>query len=161
MSKFTGINATFARSIEDFETKVKSKIQKIDKAVVIGIGKKLVQYSAFGDPSTWKSTNYKWPKGYTPGHFILNWQVGIDSPPVGEIKGTNMVRKDAETIAIERLSHLGRWTVGHKYYFVNNVPYGKIIDDGLHSYQVPPPGIIARVRQEYPQIVKKAIAEVG
>lgn len=130
-----------------FIFKAKKTVQEITKAVNIEIGTRLVNYSAIGNPPEWHPPY--WPKGYVPGHFINNWQVGIDVKPTGIIPGS-----DASGMgSIERLSHLGRWQVGHTFYFVNNLPYAQLLESGTHSYQVGPQGMVGRVRMEFRQIV--------
>jgi hypothetical protein len=151
---------SLARLLDKVE-RTKSKVQAIDREILKETAKRLIQYSAFGDPSTWASTKGKWPKGYTPGHFILNWQLGIDTVPTTEVQATNISRIQAEGIALERLSHMGRWTAGHTYNFTNTAPYAARLESGLGSRQVGPKGMVGRVSLEFSQIVKHAIAKVG
>jgi hypothetical protein len=155
------INSQSLARLFDKVDKAKSKIQEIDREILKETARRLIEYSAFGNPFTWHSTKGKWPKGYTPGHFIMNWQLGIDTLPAGEIQGTSISRIQAESVALERLSHMGRWTAGHTYNFVNNAPYAAGLESGLGSHQVPPKGIVGRVALEFPQIVKYAIQKVG
>jgi hypothetical protein len=161
MSNAGSIKVQYEAFKDAFMDKTKSRVQAIQKEILLQIGTRLVDYSAFGQPQFWHSTKGKWPKGYTPGHFILNWQLGIDSVQTQEISGANISRIQAEGIAKERFTHLGRWQVGHVYTFANTAPYAQLLETGLHSWQVMSPGIITRVILEYPQILKDAIAKVG
>lgn len=161
MSNAGSIKLQYEAFKNAFMDKAKSKVQAIHREVLLEVGARLVDYSAFGQPQFWNSTKGRWPKGYTPGHFIMNWQLGIDSVPTQEIVGTNISRTAAEGIAKERLSHIGRWQVGHVYTFSNTAPYAALLETGLHSWQVMSPGILTRVILEYPQILKDAIAKVG
>jgi hypothetical protein len=147
------INLKARTDIYKFVEKAKGKVQKLTKEVLLEIGTKLVDRSPVGDPLTWQRPY--WPKGYAPGHFINNWQVGIDQIPKGIIAGVDPTGSASK----ERLSHLGRWQVGHTYYFVNNLPYAKALEQG-HSAQCPPSGMIGLTRLEFKQIVKDVEARV-
>jgi len=126
----------------------------INKEVVLEIGRRLVSYSVIGNPDLWHPPYY--PKGYHPGHFINNWQIGIDSPPVGEIAGYDA----SGEASYERLTHVGRWTVGHTFYIVNNVKYAAALENG-HSSQIRPQGMVGRVMLEVPQIIHDAEVKVA
>jgi hypothetical protein len=151
----SSINAKATSDMFKFISKAKGTIQAVNREVLLEIGRRLVHYSAIGNPLEWKTAPY-WPKGYVPGHFINNWQVGIDQKPRGVIPTI-----DASGVgSLERMSHLGRWTVGHTYYFANNLPYAALLETGTHSLQVGPMGMVGRVRLEFRQIVKEAEAKV-
>ncbi len=126
--------------------KARRTLQKFAKAVYLEIGYRIVQRSPVGDPATWHPAY--WPKGYIPGHFINNWQVGIDQIPKGTFSHIDPMGADSYA----RLQKLGRWQLGHTYYFVNNLPYAKALEEG-HSGQAPM-GIIGLTRKEFKQIVK-------
>lgn len=143
-----GINAKAATDMFRFTEKAKGKIQRMTKEVLLEIGYRLVYRSPVGDPTTWNPAY--WPKGYIPGHFKNNWQVGIDKRPNGIIPGVDATGSNS----LERLSHLGRWQVGHVYYFVNNVRYAYALEMGW-SPQSPPHGMVGLIRREYPQIVRQ------
>jgi hypothetical protein len=130
-------------------------IEKIGKETLLEIGKRLINRSAVGNPATWHPP--RWPKGYIPGHFINNWQLGIDSVPTGVIAGSD----PTGAASTERLSQFGDKVIGHKFYFVNNVPYARILEDGGHSPQVPPQGMVGLTSIEFPQIVEEAERNVN
>src|SRR3989304_3533920 len=117
------INASFHSSIADFIFKAKSTIGKIEVEALKEVGRRIVARSVVGNPALWHPP--RWPKGYHPGHFINNWQLGIDSIPSSEISGSD----PTGLLSLERLSHFGRWPVGHTYYFVNNVPYAQLLEN--------------------------------
>lgn len=148
------INAQFGSDLYDFFEVAKSTAQAISKEVLLEVGKRLVDYSPIGNPPEWKKPY--WPKGYIPGHFINNWQVGIDEEPEGVIEAIDGSGQGS----LERLSHLGRWTIGHQYYFVNNLPYAEVLELGTWSLQVGPMGMIGRVEMEFDDIVNKAFNTV-
>jgi hypothetical protein len=151
MSDPKSINAKANTDIFRFVEKAKGKIQKLSREVLLEVGRRLVERSPVGFPPSWNPPY--WPKDYHPGHFINNWQVGRDSRPTGIIEGIDPT--GAETL--ERLSHLGRWQVGHIYYFVNNLPYAYRLETGW-SPQSSPGGMVGLIRREFPQIVKEVEA---
>lgn len=147
------INAKAQDGIFRFILKGKGAIQTVTKMALIGIGERLHYYSVVGDPTYWK---HKPHKGYIPGHFINNWQVGVDVIPTGVIAGAD----PSGTASLERMKKaIPRWPVGHTYYFVNNVPYARLLESGHHSLLVPPGGMVGRTVMEYPQIVRAAEIE--
>jgi len=150
-----GINAQASSEILNHILKTKSAHQKVTKAVLMEIGRRLVDYSPRGNPDNW-SPPY-WPKGYVPGLFCNNWQLGIDSVPGDglSLEAPIDVPDETGSGSLERLSHLGRWTVGHQYYFTNNLPYAEELELG-YSNQAPY-GMIAKVEMELPQIVRDAV----
>lgn len=149
------INAKAQDGIFRWILKGKNAIQEATKLTLIKIGERLVDYSAFGDPSLWNPPY--WPKGYVPGHFINNWQLGVDEFPVGVIAGEDDREGTAARARMRKA--IPRWPVGHTYYFVNNVPYARLLETGEHSTQVPPRGMVGRVVMEFPQIVREAEIE--
>lgn len=147
----SSINAKAATDMFNIIYKARSAIQKVTKATLLEIGYRLVARSAIGDPNTWHPPY--WPKGYTPGTFINNWQLGIDEVPrETQVSGPNELGTESYT----RFSKLGRWPAGHTYYFVNNLPYAKLLESGTHSPQVPPGGMVGLTVLEFPQIVREA-----
>ncbi len=153
------IGTEFVNAIDQFIGLTKSMSQTVNREIVLEIGRELVNYSPIGNPTDWHPAY--WPKGYEPGLFINNWQVGIDEIPQDVIN-----EPDASgQAALERLSHLGRWTIGHTYYFVNNVrnkkgeAYGEYLEMGW-SPQCPPQGMVGRVSMNFQNIVDQATAKV-
>lgn len=151
MSSVDSLNAEFLQGVFGFISRSKNAIHQCTRYALVDIGERLVMYSAVGDPSYWKHPPHK---GYAPGHFINNWQLGIDGIPGGVIPGSDASGANSLT----RMSKVGRWPAYHDYYFVNNVPYAALLETGMHSPQVPPGGMVGRVRLEFPQIVRQAIA---
>lgn len=149
------INAKAQADMFKFVEKAKGKVQKLTRNVLHEIGYRLVMRSPIGDPSTWHPPY--WPKGYKPGHFLNNWQLGIDKIPQGVIPG--VVSGTGPIIA--RLAKVGRWPAGHVYYFVNNVPYAAVLEKGLHSPQVGPLGMVGLTTMEFPEIAKQAEANLA
>lgn len=148
------INAKARSDMMKFTEKSKLKIQNMTKDVLLEVGKRLVLRSPVGNPTKWHPAY--WPKGYMPGHFINNWQVGIDVVPTGIINGEEPSGQES----LERLSRLGRWQVGHTFYFVNNLPYARRLELGWSS-QCPAHGMVGLTQREFPQIVREIAAKYG
>ena len=147
MKNPNAINLKAKVDVSKFIFKAKSTLQELARDVYLEIGYRIVYRSPVGDPRKWRPP--RWPKGYVPGHFINNWQVGIDQVPVGIIGAVDPMGAGSYA----RLQKLGRWQIGHTYYFVNNLPYAKALEEG-HSLQSPPGGMVELTRREFPQIVK-------
>lgn len=146
------INLTARTKLFNFGEVARSRLQKAAKATLIEMGERLINRSPVGDPSLWKQKY--WPKGYLPGHFINNWQVGIDSIPTGIISAIDPSGNGSR----ERLSHLGRWQLNHTYYFVNNLPYAKRLEHGWSSQA--PAGMVGLTRLEFPEIIRNVRAKL-
>jgi hypothetical protein len=141
-----GINLKAKSDLFDFVFKAKSTVQELTKDVLVEIGRRLVERSPIGFPPSWKRP--WWPKDYEPGTFINNWQVGIDEvPEESEVSPPDVTG----AASIERLSHLGRWQVGHQFYFVNNIIYAKALEEGWSPQA--PSGMVGLTVLEFPQIV--------
>jgi hypothetical protein len=132
--------------------KAKGKLQQFTKEALMEVGRRIIYRSPVGDPTTWHPA--RWPKGYIPGHFINNWQVGIDRVPTGIINEVD----PTGTASLERLSRLGRWQVGHVYYFVNNLPYAKRLEYGWSKQA--PYGMVGITVAEFHQIASEAVNKV-
>ncbi len=148
----SAINAKAKSDMFNIITKSKSQIQKVTRLVLLEIGYRLDYRSPVGDPELWNPSI--WPKGYIPGHFRNNWQVGIDSKPTGTIDAVDPTGQST----LDRLRRLGRWPVGHTYYFVNNLPYAQELEMGWSSQA--PAGMVGITKLEYPSIVREAEAKV-
>lgn len=147
------INAAFESGVHRFIFKAKGAVQTVTRSALIKVGERLVYYSVVGEPVYWK---HKPHKGYVPGHFINNWQLGVDVMPRGEIAGVDR----SGSLSIERMTKsIPRWPVGHTFYFVNNVIYARSLEYGHHSMQTPPGGMVQRTVLEFPQIVREAEIE--
>lgn len=153
MSKARTINLKARTDILRWNERSKAKIQLFTREVLLEVGRRLVDYSPVGDPTTWHPP--RWPKGYIPGHFINNWQIGKDSRPVGIIPSVDASGRGS----LARLQKLGRWAAGHTFYFTNNLPYAYRLEMGW-SPQAAPHGIVARVRREYHSIAQEVAAKL-
>lgn len=149
------INAKFRTDILKFRDMSKSKIQQATRDALLEVGRRLVDYSPVGDPERWAPPYNYWPKGYEPGHFKNNWQVGIGERPTGIIQGSDPTGQGS----IDRMRALSRWPAGKTFYFANNLPYAYALETGW-STQCPPGGMIGRIKREWAQIVSEAARNV-
>lgn len=152
MSEY-GINQVAMERIFGFVSRSKNAVHGCTKYALLGIGRRLIDYSVIGDPSLWK---HKPHPGYKPGLFVNNWQLGVDNIPSGMLTTSP---DQSGSASWKSLSKIPRWPAYHDYFFANNVPYAARLEYGYHSTQVPPGGILAKIRAEYPQIIQEAIAQ--
>lgn len=146
---------SFASQLKAFEDKTEVKIDATVTEIIIGVGASLVNYSPVGDPKLWAS---KPPKGYIGGRFKANWigsQNAIkylttdDIDPTGEISMTSIVGAIPENPA------------GGVFYITNSLPYGQVLEDGSHSKQVPPGGMVGRTIIDFQAIVGQSVLKVA
>lgn len=147
------MNLKAKQEVFNFVIKAKSAQQGITKLVLIKLGERLHYYSVIGEPLYWK---HKPHAGYAPGHFINNWQLGVDMSPMGEIPGVD----PSGQASLQRMkASVPRYPMGHSFSFVNNVPYAMLLELGHHSLQTPPGGMVGRTVMEFQQIVREAELE--
>lgn len=148
-----GINAKAQAGMFRFLLKGKAAMQDVTKRTLMKIGERLVYYSVVGEPTYWK---HKPHKDYAPGHFINNWQLGVDEKPTGVIDGVD----PSGRASLDRMkAAIPRYPVGKTFYFVNNVPYARLLESGEHSLQTPPGGMVGRTVLEFHQMVREAETE--
>ena len=154
----SSINARAQSDIFNFLTKAKADRQKITGLVITAIGERLVNLSPVGDPSNWVEKDYH--KHYRPGLFKNNWQLGIDQiPENGATKGEAIdLPNPSGSGSLARLKKIGRWPVGHQYFFVNNLPYSRALEEGWSGQA--PNGMVGITELEFPQMVRDAAAIV-
>lgn len=142
------INLKAQQDMFNFVLKAKSAIQTNTAMVLYVVGQRLIQRSPVGNPSLWKDPH--WPKGYIPGQFVNNWQLGMDMMPTGIIPG---VDPSGAKALLRIKKSIPRWPVGHVYYFTNNLPYANMLEMG-HSTQAPL-GMVGLTALEFSQIVRE------
>lgn len=153
MRKAKTINAKFKTDFVRQVDLTKKKIHEAARLALLEVGRRLVDYSPVGDPTTWKRAY--WPKGYEPGQFVNNWQLGIGEKPSGIIEGSDPSGQDA----IARMNKISRWPGYKTFHFTNNLPYAYRLETGW-SPQCPPGGMIGRIKREWPLIVQEAAQKV-
>lgn len=140
----------FAVDIEKFVNKAMEDTDKFVTKVVANTAFELTEESPIGDPSLWKKPIV--PPGYTPGHFLLNWQLGVDSAPTNEIQGEDPDRANA----ITRIgAEIPKDAAGHTYYLVNNASYARALEDG-HSGQAPE-GWVEKTAMRFDKIIERSL----
>jgi hypothetical protein len=136
---------SFAVRLQQFADKTNRNSDTLVRGVVTDIATKLVERSPVGDPSLWQ---HPAPKGYEPGTFRGNWQVGIGSIPSGE---TGRIDPGGSETLDAMIGAIGEHPAGTVVYISNNVPYARPIEDG-HSTQAPA-GLVGLTAVEFQQVV--------
>ena len=144
---------SFAVQLKDFADKTNRKFDDVVRNVTVSIVRKLDERSPVGDPTLWK---HPAPKDYKPGRFRGNWQLGVNFAPAGETG--RLDPSGAETVEIN-IGAIGDHPAGTIIWIVNNVPYGRPIEDG-HSTQAPQ-GLVALTAIEFQQMVNASALMVA
>lgn len=144
------VEYNFAVDIAKFVNKTLDDADKFVTKVVANTAFELTEESPIGDPSSWHPPIA--PPGYTPGHFLINWQLGVDSAPTNEIQGEDADRARAITRIGEQIP---KKASGHTYYIVNNASYAQALEEG-HSGQAPE-GWVMRTSLRFDSIVDKSL----
>lgn len=144
---------SFAVRLQQIVGQTKQNADTLVRGVITDIATKLDERSPVGDPSLWKNPP---PKGYEPGTFRGNWQLGIGVIPSGETGRIDP--SGAETLGTI-IASIPEHPAGTVCYLANNVPYARPIEDG-HSTQAPT-GLVALTAIEFQQIVDARVAELA
>lgn len=147
----TSINAQAIIDIDRMILKAKSALQDVAKMSLIEFGERLIYRSPIGNPSLWKKQPAWISKGYVPGKFINNWHLGVDVIP-HEVLYIPDPSGEGSRIRIRQA--IPRFPVGKMYYFANNLPYARALEDG-HSSQAPT-GVLMLTSLEWNQIVRES-----
>jgi len=139
----------FSVDIANFVKQTLDDADKVVSRVVANTAFELTEISPIGDPDSWSRPA---PPGYTPGHFLLNWQLGVDSAPTNEIQGED---KDRANAIVRIGAKIPKKAAGHTYYIVNNAHYAQALENG-HSGQVPE-GWVEKTSLKFDSIVTKSL----
>lgn len=121
---------------------------------------RLDEVSPVGNPALWvnkKDAARKMAAGYQGGQFRGNWQLGVNQRPTTWLPG-NIDPSGGETVAKNLALIPPMASRGYSFYIVNNAPYARALENG-HSSQMPR-HMIARVKGEFHQTIRKIVAEV-
>jgi NADH:ubiquinone oxidoreductase subunit len=143
------------KSMADLINKTKRTLDNLSHEVVANVVYKLDRRSPVGWPVLWK-TKYP-PKYYKPGHFRGNWQLGVDTNPSGEVEGYDP--SGSRTVSAN-IAKIPSEASGHVYHIVNNVPYARKLEEGEHSSQVEPNGMVGLTSIEFESDVKRIAKRV-
>lgn len=142
---------SFAADIAKFVTKTVEDADRFVTKVVANTAFELTEESPIGNPALWKKPIA--PPGYTPGHFLLNWQLGVDNAPTNEIQGEDKDRMNA----IMRIgAQIPKKAAGHTYYLVNNASYARQLEDGWSGQA--PEGWVEKTAMRFDSIVEKSLS---
>lgn len=147
---------TFVVDLQRFAEKAKHRADEVVGITVTRIAAELDYRSPVGDATYWIS---KPPPGYVGGRFRANWQLGIDTVPVGERPALDQSPKNPDiggetTQAIT--ASIPDSAAGHIFYLSNNVPYAQRIENGW-SHRQAPQGLVGLTAQKFIQKVREAV----
>lgn len=113
------------------------------------------EVSPVADAMLWKRPN----PGYVGGQFRGNWQLGVNYQPAGWLPG-KIDPTGIETVS-ENIARIpAAASRGHKFYLVNNTPYGRYLEDGSVKMKVYPMHFVLRAKREFNQIVRGIAAQI-
>ena len=143
----------FDVDIAKFVNKAIDNMDLAVKRIITNTAFELTEESPIGDPSTWSIPALP---DYTPGHFLLNWQLGVDRAPNNEIQGEDADRGNA----ITRIgAQIPKNAASHNaYYIVNNASYARELEDG-YSGQAPK-GWVEKTAMRFDSIVEKSVVGI-
>lgn len=148
------IGIEFIERLKDKGVEITRKINMATYNVMAEIIIRADEYSPVGDPETWKNKPHK---GYEPGCFRGNWQLGVNEQPQGDLPDVRDP-EGVETVGKNLAAIPERAAYGNKYYLVNNVPYAIALEEGWSKQA--PAGIVGRITIEFPDIVEGVIADI-
>jgi hypothetical protein len=143
---------SFDLDIAGFVNRTIAEQHRITKVIIFSLDRKIMKKSPVGDPDSWQRPELA-PPGYTGGRFRVNWQLGVNTIPGGEIEG---IDKTGESTLAKHAAQIPRLAGGHVYYLVNNVPYAQALEDG-HSSQSEPGNMVAGTVAEFRGIIMRAV----
>ena len=140
---------SFALDLQKFAEKTGEKADAAIGNIVIRVAAELDRRSPVGDATYWKNPP---PKGYIGGHFRGNWQLGVDSRPVAEIRRIDPTGAETQAAITAEVPDEA---AGRIYWLANNAPYSIRIEEG-HSRQAPS-GLVGLTAIMFQQIVRDAV----
>jgi len=147
----SSIFAQFDAITSNYLLRAKSAAQEVSKMVLIEIGARLIDRSPVGNPALWKEQPPHPGINYIPGRFKNNWHLSVDQLSTDIFYASDKTG-DAANQRIR--AAIPRFPLGHTYYFNNNLPYAKKLEDGWSSQA--PFGMVMLTELEFPQIVRDA-----
>jgi hypothetical protein len=146
----------FADFFYKWERDLHNQSDALVRQVALGVMESLVEKSPVGDPSLWAPKSLPPPPGYEGGKFKANWQYGLDK--VNELTTDDI--DPTGQISIDQIGLMPDKASGHIHYITNSLPYARVLEDGEHSSQVPPHGMVGLTVVEFEDIVNKSVARI-
>jgi hypothetical protein len=146
---------SFAVRLQEIADKTNRNADQFVRDVVEDIATKLIERSPVGDPALWQKPA---PKGYVPGTFLANWQLGVNVIPDGETGLRDTDRSTSSPTLGTIIANIPEHPAGTTIFLANNVPYARTIEDG-HSTQAPT-GLVGLTAIEFQQSVAVAAAKI-
>lgn len=158
---------SFTADLERFRAKTVAKMHLVVRKVIVDVTTSLVMKSPVGDAEYWiynRGTKEKPdyvnylayrdpPPGYVGGRFRGNWIFGTGNAPGGT---SETIDKSGGLTINSVASAIPAEPAGDIHFVVNNLPYGKRLEDGW-SRQAPH-GMVGLTVSEFNTIVRGAAA---
>lgn len=141
-------------SISDLAKQTKADLDETVRQFVVNLGNSCINKSPIGMPETWSPPGTD--PSYEPGHFIHNWQHGLNSMPENEILGMDLTGNSSVNRIKE--SVFANPAAG-VHFIANNTKYAAKLENG-HSHLQAPEGMVAITVLEADMHLRRAIASV-
>lgn len=138
---------TFTLDLNKFAKKANGNLEKVVRATVIELGKRMIRRTPVGDAKYWKSPA---PKGYVGGRARSNWQYGNNVRPGGILPISSNPTGAPTSNLVNGVNTGQAFTV---HYLANNVPYILRLENG-HSKRQAPKGMMKLTVMEFGAVVR-------
>ena len=144
-------------SLTEWVAQAGDKANLVVKSIIIDLTRRIDEKSPVGKKELWAANVERasrglaaLPAGYIGGRFRGNWQLGVDAPVSGTL---DTVDSDGSSTLSAAMSAIPAETIGHTFYYTNNLPYALRLENG-HSRQAPI-GIVGLSILEWQGIVRR------
>lgn len=134
---------------------IKRSMNRVTYEAVAAMVIRFDEVSPVADAMLWARPDPK----YVGGQFRGNWQLGVNQQPTGWLPG-KIDPSGVETVSENIAKIPAAASRGHKYYLVNNTPYGRYLEDGSVQMKVYPMHFVLRAKREFNQVVRNIAAEI-
>lgn len=143
----------FAEAVKAFAEETKQKESDVVVATIMGLSRRIIQYTPVGNPDLWIGRP---PAGYTGGQAKGHWVASIGSSSAA-LTG-NIDPNGQETI--NGITATAEGSVGDVFYLVNNLPYIRRLEYEGWSQQAPD-GMVRRAVSELPVAFREALSVIN
>ena len=146
---------SFALDIGNFAKKCGAASDQVVRKTILDIGKRVVERTPVGDPEYWA---HPAPPGYVGGMARGSWSHSIgtlDAKVIETIDATGGASNDRISASVPQKA------AGLVHFIQNSLPYIQRLEDGRHSRQCPPGGMVAVTVTEFQDMITKAIGELA
>lgn len=150
--------ASFTEQFNASVLKIRAHAEQVAKNVVVAVGDSVVDKSPYGEPDLWKRSV---PDGYVPGQFRGSWHHNLGAPSDDQ---TAVIDASGDTSRAEIVAGAAAQPFG-AHYITNNLPYAYAMEAGgawwAITRQPVATAMVGLTANEFPQIVRNAMAEIG